>query len=711
MPIVPEISLIFEKPVVQNLDNGNTNSSSKAQAKLMKSAQFCGNMTECHNSVLPILDNNNSYAIWKQRKYSQRINSADATDISPSYKNASNRNHISQSLQDPSIQNHQETDKIYDTQNTLINAGSNNGKYEKNVKFKCSNVDNSDDLVREKQFSYGKQLSSCNSLQRTSNVIMRTKRIPNDANSSSSNKNELLACTEHPYSTIDINAYPFQQFYIPNYSNCNTDNNETIKTLLQLVNSQSEQIKNLQLQVNRLVQMQERSFRNKSTCVDSSLFATQTCDHSPTNYYSTTHTCNSCSQKAEIQNIKKNRHHTSIVEKRNLENYENKNDNKLEVTLEPKSQKAFVEQKVSIGVMTSFEFTVQNNPLLIDSEVYNKKEAPKECNDVNKKNYITSYDSIESAKKCRNQFALKSGTAQLENIVEDTESYLSSNQQQSSDFNTGSSVKDSERHTYVHCPKQLDIYNTTDILESSKTYPQHAANLNQERTNDGMYITYNKIEEQIQNAKKASRMSMHVDHDSVENENCNKMFVNKTNDHSIVDVEKNKDKIMINTDKYRDSASNISVTNHCKNHREHDVKQINSVGDSIMLSRGDLKILERPPTPEPSIHVEMQEYSTDDESDKPKRSSKIGWTFYNNVLGQVNEILQNSGVIDNQDQNNTKIHHVEQKNDTETRTALKTVKATTLEQLRRLGISLSENNEYRESNNKTYVLICTYLYL
>ena len=74
-------------------------------------------------------------------------------------------------------------------------------------------------------------------------------------------------------------------------------------------------------------------------------------------------------------------------------------------------------------------------------------------------------------------------------------------------------------------------------------------------------------------------------------------------------------------------------------------------------------------------------------------------------LGQVNEILQNSSVVNDKNQNDIMIRKVEQENDTESRTALNTVKAATLEQLRKFGISLTEN-EYRESNsNKTYVFI------
>lgn len=133
-------------------------------------------------------------------------------------------------------------------------------------------------------------------------------------------------------------------------------------------------------------------------------------------------------------------------------------------------------------------------------------------------------------------------------------------------------------------------------------------------------------------------------------------------------------------------------------------KQINSIEDSLILNGDDLKINERPLTPEPSIHVEMNEYSSDDDSEHVKHSSKVGWTFYNNVIGRVNQLLQNSCIIDDQQQKQTKINQNE-RDEIENKTVLDTVKVATLEQLKKLGISLHENSEVKESNNSNkYVL-------
>jgi len=248
------------------------------------------------------------------------------------------------------------------------------------------------------------------------------------------------------------------------------------------------------------------------------------------------------------------------------------------------------------------------------------------------------------------------------------------------------------------------------VKESSKLRQHLSTDLNREETHKGAYIGKDSnVYEQASNTRKTSNTSMNVD--CIGSANCSEALVKQTNDYVTIDGKKCTYKTNIN----QHSLHNVHlpVTDYYHNHRNKEyarsanVRQIKDIGDdSMILSGGDLKILERPPpTPEPSIHVEMQEYVSDDESDKLKHTSKIGWTFYNNVLGQVNEILQNSGVISSEDLNHAKTPcNVEQENDRETKSALNTVKAATLEQLRRLGISLTENNEHRESNgNKTYV--------
>lgn len=657
---MPEVSLIFEKPLVKNSNDESSNSSPVRSARRVQISD------NCMEVINPISCNSNSYAEWKKQNYSREV-----TSLTPLCNNAHTYNRaLLPNLQNTCMQKQQEQIKTNDKQERLQNAVKNERMYEKSVKFKCSNTEDFYDLKNQTHLSLDKRCSSSDSIpKKTFNVQCSTDYT---MGMSSDTISDTLKKPEH----LQTSHSEYQQFHVPSYSSYNIDNNETVKTLLQLVNSQNEQIRNLQLQVDRLVRLQEENFRNKSICLCSQSLTNQVFRY-PINCYDTA----SFLTQSQNRSIKKNvaSQSTSVVEKQDLENF-GENTNKLETALLEQQSKTFMEQKVSIGVMTSFEFTVQNSPFLIDSEICEKKEAPREGNNINRKNTVNVHDTTEPVSRYKNTFACKPGAAQLENIVEDSESYLSSSQQQSSNFNTNSSVK-----------------------ESSKMYQHLSTNLNREETHKGIYLR--KDDERVQNARKMSNTSMNVDCSPIGSANCSKVLVEQTNDYITTDGKKSS-KISVDEHFLRDM--HLPATDYYHRNKEYDVnvRQIKDVGDSVILSGGDLKILERPPpTPEPSIHVEMQEYTSDDESDKLKHTSKIGWTFYNNVLGQVNEILQNSGVISDKDLNHAKTaRNIEQENDVETKTALNTVKAATLEQLRRLGISLTENSEHRESNsNKTYV--------
>lgn len=678
---MPEVSLIFDKPMPQSL-NGSINSS---PASLARPIQPSGNTAKCVNYTSPSTTNQNSYATWREQNYPKKTNSPNVKHVSPLYKKAPNYTCVSQSnLQD----------KICDIQRP-INVKPDSGICEKDVKSMRLDANNSYNRKQEDQLSSNKRhLLSHNSVQTaTSNITDYTTRLPSNHIIVDAVKKDAQEHLQIPYTTY---PYPFQPFYPPNYPNRDIDNNETVRTLLQLVNNQNEQIKTLQLQIDRLVRMQEESFRNKAAC---------TCLLSHTNQmlgyphsYNATSALNSAHLQSHDQNIKINGSQSApVVENKDLESLgENKDNSKLEVAMvEQQLKKTFVEQKVSIGVMTSFEFAVQNGPLLTDSETHDEKEAPENGN--NRLCAVNMYDSTESIPRYKNTLACKPGAAQLENIVEDNESYLSSSQQQSSHFNANSSMRDSDRYT----PKQSDPY-IMNTAENPKIYQRFATDTHKKNLHEGMYVrTHNGTDERMQDA---GNVFMNAECGSTENATGGKAFIDDTNDNVMIDGRKGDYKANVNR-----QLHNIHLpAKHYQNYRnrEYDIKQHTQVTDvdgSMTLSARNLKILERPLTPEPSIHVEMQDYSSDDSSDdKPKQTPKIGWTFYNNVLDQVNEILQKSDNMDDVEQNDAKaIRKVEQENDT--------VKAATLEQLKKLGISLPENDEHRElnDNNKTYVSILT----
>ncbi|KYN45094.1 Fibroblast growth factor receptor 3 [Trachymyrmex septentrionalis] len=683
VPTVPEISLIFEKPTARDPKNRSIDTTDSFPVIPVRPI-ISDNTVKVSKPTSPVLHNSDSYATWKEQNYSRETNSTSTTHISPLYKNTYSYDYAvpGTSLQNASIQKLQEQTKINDKQEILQNPSKNERVYVKSVKFTCSDTGDSYHLESQTDLlSSDKRASSSDSLQRAQlNIADRTMRTSNNTIPDALKKPEY-------FQTPHTGCQP--QFHVPtscNYSNYNIDNNETVKTLLQLVNSQNQQIKNLQLQIDSLVRMQEENFRNKPTCLCSQPLANQVFRY-PINCYDPA--LASSLVQSQNQNIKKNvaSQSASVVERQDLENFSE--NNKLETALlEQQSKKAFMEQKVSIGVMTSFEFTVQNNPFPIESEICEKTEAHRESNNINTRaNTVNIHDTTEPVNRYKNTFTRKPGpAAQLENIVEDSESYLSSSQQQSSNFNASSSMK-----------------------ESLKLHQHLSTDLNREEMHKGAYIEKDSnVYERASNARKTSNTSMNVDCSPIGSANCSEALVKQTNDYVTIDGKKCTYKTNIN----QHSLHNVHLpaTDYYHNHRNKEyarsanVRQIKDIGDdSMILSGGDLKILERPPpTPEPSIHVEMQEYVSDDESDKLKHTSKIGWTFYNNVLGQVNEILQNSGVISDEDLNHAKTPcNVEQENDRETRSALNTVKAATLEQLRRLGISLTEN-EHRESNgNKT----------
>lgn len=650
--------------------------------------------TETKTSSSPVWSNRDTYASWKEQNYHRaNIATSDATrDASP------RRNVYSYTSYSREQDQTREKDKQRKPTSQRINDGTRSS--EKTVKFTCSNLEDSYNLVEQQSVT---RLSP--SKKRMSRCVSGNA-IPDTAMT----RNEHL---QMPY---------LSRFHPQVCSNYAVDNNnETVKTLLQLVNSQSEQIRNLQLQIDRLVRVQEEGFRKKSPCPchSPSLVANRAFEYpSNLNYHDATvgSTIARCPSQDTEEHVDPLIGGPTVVEKENPTSVDE--TNRLETVskpLEQQSKKAFMEQKVSIGVMTSFEFTVQNSPFLIEPEIYEIKEAAKEDKNINARNVS---DASDSTKRYKTTFARKPvGTGQLENIVEDSESHLSSSRQQSSNFNA-SSMRDSERHT----PRQSNFYNVASALESCpRMYQRPVADFTRQKVHEER----NDMNERLEHVSKISDVSANhsVDRSCTASANYSKTPVvgdtvmdgyTMATMATMATMDGRESNGKPPTADARSSSHAFNVNVHspatdCRQVRKNQsskTRDIQDIGDSVVLSGGDLRVIERPPpTPEPSIHVDMQEYTSDDESDRLKRTSKIGWTFYNNVLGQVNEILQNSSITYDKEQNDAKVaRNIEQGNDAEAKTALDTVKAATLEQLRRLGISLTETNEHGESNSNDKTL-------
>lgn len=239
---MPEVSLIFENATVTAPNNQGTAASS---------------------SRLQVIDSvsgtPNSYAAWKEETYSRETNS---TSVSPGCNNARSCTcALPSSLQTASVQKRQERAKAEnDKWESVQNVNKSERTYEKSVKFKCSSTGDSYNLESQTRLSLDKRPSSCASLEKaTLGVRTHSGERSDDIVSDTLEKSQLFQTAPHSGS---------QHSHAPNYSTCTVDGtNETVKTLLQLVNSQNEQIKNLQFQVDRLVRLQEETFRNKSGCL------------------------------------------------------------------------------------------------------------------------------------------------------------------------------------------------------------------------------------------------------------------------------------------------------------------------------------------------------------------------------------------------------------------------------------------------------------
>lgn len=110
-----------------------------------------------------------------------------------------------------------------------------------------------------------------------------------------------------------------------------------------------------------------------------------------------------------------------------------------------------------------------------------------------------------------------------------------------------------------------------------------------------------------------------------------------------------------------------------------------------VINRDELNINHRAPSPDPSIRIEMQEYSDEESSSPEKQAPNVGWTFYSNVFRRVQEIIENDAKsVTSQDGRQMK----------EDFQKMKKVKAATLEQLARMGHNFNDTQEDFGRNRK-----------
>ncbi|XP_076657216.1 uncharacterized protein LOC143361584 [Halictus rubicundus] len=717
LPSVPEVSLIFDKPVSCKTVDQNVFASSYVEPRGSK----------CKNNVSSPLHANGSYAAWKEQNYSGKPPTSKQFNntISPKVQHCQNynmdiyntENGLKESKERSSISRrdfnsssryeekemHRESNdnirkrnhKMREDNLVQVEQNHNESSIKANHMGSVSNVphvvkayvNNYD--TKEKEYSplvYERKLVTQNFEQQKvpftdSGNESTIRNFPVNSNGLKRNEFPLPHYLGQQYPYLNGNTYPFPQHHL--CSPHNIDNQETVKNLLQIINSQNEQIKSLQTQVDRLLKMQEENLRERKNCSCSTQIQQQgqlIKNNEDTGY------------NRVLQNSKQHlNHYEPSKEIGHCNETENVNQTEL-VLKETQSRQAFMEQKVSIGVMTSFEFTVQNSPFTMDIEDYEKNECQQEkgnlklCNNGNLHDTGVAHEPLRRYKNSFNRIP----SGQLENIVEDSESYMSSSQQQSSNLNASISIKDLDKQAYVDTRREIG--NCRAESPNNKLCKGTTTRINPTENTQARLEKSNKEEVKNHKTLKMPESQKRVEYNTLEKVNRKTNVSPGAGQCIKLNTQKDIDFIKTNDTVNRSSE-------YYKNHRKEDeapAKRGSCIEDSLILNGGDLKINERPPTPEPSIHVEMQEYSSDEDSEKMKRSSKVGWTFYNNVLGQVNQLLQNSCVIDDQQQDPRKINQNERE---ETENRASTVKVATLEQLKKLGISLSENPEHKESNN------------
>ncbi|XP_031840559.1 uncharacterized protein LOC116430481 [Nomia melanderi] len=724
LPSVPEVSLIFDKPLSCKTVDYNSSGSPYVEPKTLK----------YKNNVSSPLNVNGSYAAWKEQNYSQKPPTSKINDgVTPSKiqycqsyatEPYTSENVLQKSnerigtLRNEFYNSPRSTEKqIYRKSPENLHKHNyevyedNSAQVEKkhNIKTQCTNTIKHMKSVSNVPHVVRAYVNNCDTNEKEYSPLLYEKRSVNfehhnspfiDSSNEATVQNfpinsNSLKRTEFPlpqylgqqYPYFNTNTYSFPQHHpCPPHSN---ESQETVKNLLQIINSQNEQIKSLQTQVDRLLKIQEESLREKKTC--SCSFQIQQNGQSIKN---NDNTLDSTSCIRVPQNSRQHPYQYESSKNKEISRCnDNENVNQTELILkETQSRQAFMEQKVSIGVMTSFEFTVQNSPFPVDIEDYERNEKQQEKSNLKLCNNVGVHDTgvaHEPLRRYKNSFnRIPSG--QLENIVEDSESYMSSSQQQSSNLNASISLKDLDKQAYMDVRREIDVRRS----ESPKFCKAAATKINQiENTQKRLERNDEEETKNYEISKTPTLQRNILEYNTLENKNHRTNVPPSTGQHTKVQMQNDNDCIRTNNSINRSSSYN-------KNYQKEGQvlpKHGSCIEDSLILNGGDLKINERPPTPEPSIHVEMQEYSSDDDSEKIKRSSKVGWTFYNNVLGQVNQLLQNSSVIDDQQQDPRKVNQNE-RDETENR-ALDNVKVATLEQLKKLGISLSENPEHKESNN------------
>ncbi|XP_014220460.1 uncharacterized protein LOC106648243 [Trichogramma pretiosum] len=764
-PTVPEVSLILEKPRPPLPSVNDTLSRSVPEAKAN-----IANFSSIRGSE--------SYAAWREKQFPQQFNRTSPNGYNRVFSSTQNSTHLQNShspthhqhiknnsevlhehnFKQPSPNSHKrlsESEKAKKI-DSIINKYSaknnqqdhlvhnnhlhdNNDEYRRKVHYADENIPNG----REPP-AHSQTIDACDVGYRYN--IQRSHQNPHI----DTYHHRSMPVGHDGYLTQSRSLQPVHYNTECHQRSCNCCNShnshnnssgetDTVKHLLTIITSQNEQIKSLQKQVERLLKLHEQSLKTMKHC---------TCQ--PNGIFYQNHTYD---QSKATNFIKSNEQVFS--------------DLKLKENDKTKQQ-AILEQKVSIGVMTSFELKVQNNQAINKDKDTKQKIAYEnalpnvpQTSEIIKNLVNDTGEMIKKKSQTFNPYA-------LDNISEASESHLSSFRQnhssadqrqfeenhESLEVQTGQAYEETTRDCELkNSDSRFNVKEVTNKNDDRLTKEQYAMDKTreklkaQERERQYNAQYENRRFEPIRADGRASPfeerraspygkpISPHEDRRNYEDHRASPYEEHRTSPYEEQQHQYRAQKQPVFEEKPRDDNFTTPYENRRARHPPrssakrapfYDNKPVNAIErpmptdfrkmknnradhvaeECLSLSSSELDVEEpSPPSPEPSIHVDMQEFSSEGGSLPPQRSSKPGCTLYDNVLYQVNQILQNSKPLNDDDDDDDDDQSDDMDNNLpKGNVIMDTVKAATMEQLAKLGISFCENVDQRDPNFNKQVL-------
>lgn len=425
---------------------------------------------------------------------------------------------------------------------------------------------------------------------------------------------------------------------------------ETVRNLLQVITSQNQQIKSLQKQLDRMIKLHEQNLKNKNHCT----CQTTTVNHDEIIYHNS-------------HVYDKSRNSNLPVAQKNMTRDRDRSGSEIK-SQDDNNKQTVLEQKVSIGVMTSFELKVQNNPST-DNE--NKKKNPqdnirkpsteKTSNMV--KNLVN--DTEEMIKRKNNFFT----HTPLENISEGSESHVSSFRQNC--LTPAADVHD--------LPVDARCYKDDFVNEKNPLVNGDSNNV-REFTSGNSNVDSNFVErnENIFGQNNVEKMQ----------------FLKNMHDLPEENFQIENNSTVSDTEPLANDLAQIELNNNYENFED----------ECSSLSESDIEIETSVLSPEPSIHLDMQEFSSECGSLPPQNPNENGslssqqataneWIMVQNVFDQVNKIFQNSSQHENYNEESPNGYY--EKKNSEYDVIIDSIRAATIEHLSKRGICLADQ---RKSN-------------